>query len=72
MAYRVFLRTWWADKACRIPKAGRKTYQPGRYATPEEASAACERFGEDHPRMKLDKNGNWRGPRGLAYEWEEA
>ena len=65
MSFRTFTRTWWADKACTIPQAGRRSYRASTtHETEDEAREACReyntmRFGESR-----------RGPCGLCMEYE--
>lgn len=61
--FRVFRRTWWADKACTRPHAGRK-FTVCYTATAEEARAEC------HSRGLMAYGSTMRGPRGAAYEFE--
>lgn len=61
--FRVFRRTWWADKACTIPHAGRK-FHVCYTATEAEARAECDTRG------RMAYGATKRGPRGAAYEYE--
>lgn len=63
--YRVFRRTWWADKARTTPHAGRK-FHVCYVATAEEAREECRRRGA------MAYGATMRGPRGAAYEFEAA
>lgn len=65
--YRIFKRTWWRDRACTQPGAGRKHYTGQIAESADQAREICRRnnaedFGSP----------NGRGPRGMAYEFEEA
>ena len=65
MAYRIFRRTWWLDKACTKPGAGRRYYSGQTAQTAEQARRICaannlEDFGAE----------NGRGPRGAAWEFD--
>jgi len=65
--YRIFRRTWWLDTKCTRPGAGRKRYSGQTANSTEEARRICaanntEDFGSP----------NGRGPRGAAWEFEEA
>lgn len=70
MAYRTFTRTWWLDKACTKPGAGRRNYQDStRHETQEGARAACETYNRN--RFATQSNPDRRrGPRGLCMEFE--
>jgi hypothetical protein len=61
--FRVFRRTWWANKACTIPHTGRK-FHVGYFATEAEARAECDTRG------RMAYGATKRGPRGAAYEYE--
>jgi len=64
--YRIFKRTWWADAACTIPRAGRKTTVDYVYGS-EAAGRACQR-------LNTEEYGSpqGRGPRGMGHEFEVA
>lgn len=63
--FRVFRRTWWANKACTVPSAGRK-FHVCYAATEAEARAECDTRG------RMAYGATKRGPRGAAYEYEAA
>lgn len=63
--YHVFRRTWWADKACTKPKAGRK-FHVCTVETIEQAREECRTRG------LMAYGTSMRGPRGAAFEFEEA
>lgn len=64
MAYRIFRRTWWADKACTVPRAGRK-FRICTVDTIEEAREECR------SRNLMAYGAKMRGPRGAAHEFEK-
>lgn len=65
MAYRTFTRTWWLDKACTKPGAGRRNYAAGqRFETEQEAREHCQSYNA----MRFGSSR--RGPRGLCMEYE--
>lgn len=66
MAYRIFRRRWWKDKACTIPGAGRKHYTGQTAATAAEAARICR---ENNTEAFGSPRG--RGEYGAAYEFEE-
>ena len=63
--FRVFRRTWWANKACTIPHAGRKFFICYA-ATEAQAREECRSRG------LMAYGATMRGPRGAAYEYESA
>ncbi len=65
--YRVFRRTWWANKACTVPHLGRK-FHVCYVATAEEAREECR----SRSRGLMAYGTTMRGPRGAAYEFEAA
>ena len=67
MAYRVFRRNWWKDKACTRPvdRLARGTTIK-RVQTEEEAREVCRQFNTDCNGERVQR------PYGLAYEYEEA
>jgi hypothetical protein len=66
MAFRTFTRTWWRDKACTKPGAGRRSYAAStRHETADGARAACRSYNT----MRF--GASQRGPRGLCMEFEE-
>lgn len=65
MAFRTFTRTWWADKACTKPKAGRKSYYHSTvHQTEEAAREACREYNT------MRYGSSQRGPKGLCMEYE--
>lgn len=66
MAFRTFERTWWLDKACKRPGAGRKRLARSQtFDTAEEAHEACRSAN------LMNYGPAMRGARGLAMEFEE-
>jgi hypothetical protein len=65
MAYRIFKRTWWRDKACTKPGAGRKRYSGQTAETMDEARRICA----DNNREDFGSP-DGRGDYGMAWEFE--
>ena len=66
MAYRTFTRKWWANRACTVPKAGRRSFSAStRHETEREAAAACREYNV----MRFGPS--QRGHYGLCMEYEE-
>ena len=63
--YRIFKRTMWADKACTIPRWGRKNYSGQTACTEDGAREICrDNSIRDYGAPK------GRGPKGMAWEYE--
>lgn len=64
--FKVFKRRWWKDARCTVPGPGRKVHVC--YAqSEEEARDMCRRFNTRDFGSPLG-----RGPKGLAYEYQQA